>query len=70
MFVNMKMTRETKGLQLFSFVGCLGLQKYPIGLQSNLSNWEWKWSDEAHLYITWHPEEEEEKLLIEQRDLQ
>lgn len=33
------MSREARS-QLFSFVGCLVLQKYAMGLQSNLSNWE------------------------------
>lgn len=61
MFLNMKMTREAKGITLFFFVGCFGLQKYPIGLQSNLYNWERKWSDEAHLCTIWHPEEEKER---------
>lgn len=39
MFPNSKMSREARS-QLFSFVGCLILQKYAMGLQSNLSNWE------------------------------
>lgn len=39
MFPSSKMSREARS-QLFSFVGCLVLQKYAMGLQSNLSNWE------------------------------
>lgn len=39
MYLNTKMTKEAR-IQLFSFVGCLVLQKYAMGLQSNLSKWE------------------------------
>lgn len=39
MYLSTKMTKEAR-IQLFFFVGCLLLQKYAMGLQSNLSKWE------------------------------
>lgn len=36
MYLSTKMSKEAR-IQLFSFVGCLVLQKYAMGLQSNLS---------------------------------